>query len=49
LEDGVTTKVTEALEKIGYSHVTLDLQGYRLGGANKALRRRDETFGLQRF
>ena len=36
LEDGVTTKVTEALEKIGYSHVTLDLQGYRRGGANKA-------------
>jgi uncharacterized protein len=36
LEDGVATKVTEALKKIGYSHVTLDLQGYRRGGANKA-------------
>jgi len=41
LEDGISAKVTEALEKIGYSHVTLDLQGYRRGGANKALGRRD--------
>ncbi len=36
LEDGISAKVTEALKKIGYSHVTLDLQGYRRGGANKA-------------
>jgi uncharacterized protein len=41
LEGGVTTKVTEALKKIGYSHVTLDLQGYRRGGANKAPGRHD--------
>ena len=41
LEDGISAKVTEALEKIGYSHVTLDLQGYRRGGANKALGRHD--------
>jgi uncharacterized protein len=41
LEDGMTTKVADALKKIGYSHVTLDLQGYRRGGANKALGRRD--------
>jgi PP-loop superfamily ATP-utilizing enzyme len=32
LEDGITTKVAEALKKIGYAHVTLDLQGYRRGG-----------------
>ena len=31
LEDGITTKVAEALKKIGYAHVTLDLQGYRRG------------------
>jgi uncharacterized protein len=41
LEDGISVKVTGALEKIGYSHVTLDLQGYRYGGANKASGRRD--------
>ena len=32
LGNGVTTKVAEALKKIGYAHVTLDLQGYRRGG-----------------
>jgi uncharacterized protein len=36
LEDGVTTKVAEALKKIGYAHVTLDLQGYRRGSVNQA-------------
>jgi len=33
LENGISTKVTDALTKIGYTHVTLDLQGYRRGGA----------------
>lgn len=28
------TRVAEALKKLGYLHVTLDLQGYRRGGAN---------------
>ena len=37
LEDGVTTKVAGALKKIGYAHVTLDLQGYRRGSTNEAL------------
>jgi uncharacterized protein len=32
-EDGVSAKVADALKKIGYAHVTLDLQGYRRGGA----------------
>jgi uncharacterized protein len=41
LEDGISTKVADAFKKIGYSHVTLDLQGYRRGGANKAPGRRD--------
>src|SRR4051794_10137296 len=31
LENGNSTKVAEALKKIGYAHVTLDLQGYRRG------------------
>jgi uncharacterized protein len=37
LEDGVTKKVAEALKKIGYAHVTLDLQGYRRGSLNEQL------------
>ena len=40
-EDGISTKVADALKKTGYSHVTLDLQGYRRGGANKEPGRRD--------
>ena len=37
LSDGLTGKVAEALKKIGYGHVTLDLQGYRRGSINEAL------------
>jgi uncharacterized protein len=37
LGDGITTKVAGALKKIGYAHVTLDLQGYRRGSINPAL------------
>jgi uncharacterized protein len=33
LGDGISAKVTDALKKIGYAHVTLDLEGYRRGGA----------------
>jgi uncharacterized protein len=36
LGDGVSSKVAEALKKIGYSHVTLDLEGYRRGSMNEA-------------
>ena len=35
LENGNSTKVTEALKEIGYAHVTLDLQGYRRGSLNE--------------
>jgi uncharacterized protein len=35
LEDGISTKVAGVLKKIGYAHVTLDLQGYHRGGANE--------------
>ncbi len=38
LVDGMTLKVASALKKIGYAHVTLDLQGYRRGSANEALK-----------
>jgi len=36
LEDGVSVKVAEALKRIGYAHVTVDLQGYRRGSLNEA-------------
>jgi PP-loop superfamily ATP-utilizing enzyme len=29
--------VAEELKKIGYAHVTLDLQGYRRGSTNEVL------------
>ena len=38
LENGTSTKVAEALKQIGYAHVTLDLQGYRRGSTNEALK-----------
>ena len=37
LENGITSKVAEALKQIGYAHVTLDLQGYRRGSVNEVL------------
>ena len=32
--------VVQALQKIGYAYVTLDLQGYRRGSGNEVLERR---------
>ena len=40
LEDGISLKVAEALKAVGYAHVTLDLQGYRRGSTNEALKPR---------
>ncbi len=34
LENSISSKISEALKQIGYTHVTLDLQGYRRGGAD---------------
>jgi uncharacterized protein len=34
LEKGLTDRVAEALKKLGYTHVTVDLQGYRRGSLN---------------
>ena len=39
LANGATTKVAEALKQIGYTHVTLDLLGYRRGSTNEVLNR----------
>jgi PP-loop superfamily ATP-utilizing enzyme len=33
--DGVAAKIGEALRRIGYAHVTLDLLGYRRGSLNE--------------
>jgi uncharacterized protein len=38
LENGTSTTVAEALKKVGYYHVTVDLQGYRRGSANEVLK-----------
>jgi pyridinium-3,5-biscarboxylic acid mononucleotide sulfurtransferase len=35
LTDDAFSRVAEALKKIGYAHVTLDLQGYRRGSTNE--------------
>jgi len=37
LANGKLATVAEGLKKIGYAHVTLDLQGYRRGSTNEAL------------
>jgi pyridinium-3,5-biscarboxylic acid mononucleotide sulfurtransferase len=36
-ENGIAGQVADALKKIGYAHVTLDLQGYRRGSLNEKL------------
>jgi uncharacterized protein len=35
LADGVAARVADAIKKLGYSHVTVDLQGYRRGSLNE--------------
>jgi pyridinium-3,5-biscarboxylic acid mononucleotide sulfurtransferase len=35
LADGMALQVASALKKLGYAHVTLDLQGYRRGSTNE--------------
>jgi uncharacterized protein len=35
LENGLSTRVADALKKLGYAHVTVDLQGYRRGSMNE--------------
>jgi uncharacterized protein len=38
LENGASVKVAEALKRVGYAHVTLDLLGYRRGSVNETLK-----------
>ena len=34
LTGATAARIADALKRIGYAHVTLDLQGYRRGGAD---------------
>ncbi len=43
LNEEVRESVTQALKKIGYAYVTLDLQGYRRGSANEVLAKLKEN------
>ncbi|MEO7136051.1 MAG: ATP-dependent sacrificial sulfur transferase LarE [Vicinamibacterales bacterium] len=40
LEPEISTRLTASLKALGYQYVSLDLQGYRLGSLNEALRLR---------
>lgn len=40
LEPATSARITAALRALGYVHVAIDLQGYRLGSLNEALRLR---------
>jgi uncharacterized protein len=40
LEPAINGRLIEALKALGYQYVSLDLQGYRLGSLNEALRLR---------
>ena len=40
LDPGINTQLVAALKALGYQYVSLDLQGYRLGSLNEALRLR---------
>jgi len=40
LSDGLTARVSAALKQIGYTHVTLDLEGYRRGSLNETSKSR---------
>ncbi len=43
LENGNSLRIAEALKRIGYSHITLDLQGYRRAGGEGPVARNLQT------
>lgn len=43
LSNGRLATVADELKKLGYAHVTLDLQGYRRGSTNEALKGKQEA------
>ena len=40
LDPGVRTRIVTALRGLGFRHVTVDLQGYRMGSLNEGVRLR---------
>jgi len=51
LKKSLSTHVAEALKKIGYAHVTLDLLGYRRGSLNEpaeSVARQTDNHGAKR-
>ena len=40
LDPEISARLTASLKALGYQYVSLDLQGYRLGSLNEALRLR---------
>jgi uncharacterized protein len=45
LENSLSERVADALREIGYTHVTVDLQGYRRGSLNGVRGARDQVSG----
>jgi pyridinium-3,5-biscarboxylic acid mononucleotide sulfurtransferase len=40
LDPEVRDRIVSALREVGYQHVTIDLQGYRMGSLNEGVRLR---------
>jgi len=41
LDEDMAKKITDKLKGLGYIHVALDLEGYRTGSMNEALKKKD--------
>jgi len=46
LESGMRKKVVEELRGLGFSYVTIDLEGYRSGSMNEVLSEEDKMYGV---
>jgi uncharacterized protein len=47
LSNGASARIAEELRKVGYAHVTLDLEGYRRGSMNEVTSKLAETTGTR--
>ena len=43
IEENVSNKIVERFKSLGYTYITLDLQGYRMGSMNESLKRAGEV------
>ena len=49
LKSGLSEKVNQCLQKIGFQYVTVDLEGYRSGSLNESLKLSDkQTLGNEK-